>query len=87
MVKLFPAGPLTPGFLRALRSVGVTIGLMPTGGISASAQEIEPWLHAGAQAVGVGRDLLSPRNPGSEPLRERVINLLAALPASGHSSL
>jgi 2-dehydro-3-deoxyphosphogluconate aldolase / (4S)-4-hydroxy-2-oxoglutarate aldolase len=87
MVKLFPAGSLSPAFVRALRSVGVSIGIMPTGGISASAQAIMPWLSAGAQAVGVGGDLLSTRDGAATPLRLRVRTLLDDLGHEAHSSL
>lgn len=87
MVKLFPAGSLSPAFLRALRSVGMSIGIMPTGGISASADAIMPWLTAGAQAVGVGGDLLSTRDGAAAPLRVRVRALLDELEHATHSSL
>jgi Entner-Doudoroff aldolase len=59
MVKLFPAGPLGPAYLRALRGPFARVEFVPTGGIAHDA--IGEWLDAGAVAVGLGSDLVSAR--------------------------
>ncbi len=51
-VKLFPAGPLTPAYLRVLRGPFPDAAVVPTGGIAL--QEVGDWLDAGAVAVGLG---------------------------------
>jgi Entner-Doudoroff aldolase len=59
MVKLFPAGALGPGYLRALLGPFGDLAVVPTGGIRHD--EVAPWLDAGAVAVGLGSDLVSAR--------------------------
>lgn len=56
LVKLFPAGALGPGYLRALRGPFGDVGFIPTGGIAHD--ELRPWYDAGAVAVGLGSDLV-----------------------------
>lgn len=58
MVKLFPAGPLGCGYLRALLGPFRGTPLVPTGGIRHD--EVRGWLEAGAAAVGLGSDLVGP---------------------------
>jgi Entner-Doudoroff aldolase len=58
-VKLFPAGPLGPGYLRALRGPFERVDFVPTGGIAHDA--VGEWLAAGAAAVGLGSDLVAAR--------------------------
>jgi sugar/nucleoside kinase (ribokinase family) len=58
MVKLFPAGPLGRGYLRALLGPFRDTELVPTGGIRHD--KVGDWLQAGAAAVGLGSDLVSP---------------------------
>jgi Entner-Doudoroff aldolase len=59
LVKLFPAGPLGPAYLRALRAPFERVEFVPTGGIAHDA--IGEWLDAGAVGVGLGSDLVSAR--------------------------
>jgi Entner-Doudoroff aldolase len=59
MVKLFPAGPLGPAYLRALRGPFERVAFVPTGGIAHDA--VGEWLAAGAAAVGLGSDLVAAR--------------------------
>jgi 2-dehydro-3-deoxyphosphogluconate aldolase/(4S)-4-hydroxy-2-oxoglutarate aldolase len=62
-LKLFPAGSLGVGYLRALRAPFNEVRFIPTGGVSvASASE---WIAAGAFAVGLGGALTS-REAGSD---------------------
>jgi Entner-Doudoroff aldolase len=59
LVKLFPAGPFGPGYLRALRGPFERVAFVPTGGIAHDA--VGEWLAAGAVAVGLGSDLVPAR--------------------------
>jgi Entner-Doudoroff aldolase len=56
LVKLFPAGPLGPGYLKALLGPFRGTAFVPTGGIRHD--ELAPWLDAGAAAIGLGSDLV-----------------------------
>jgi 2-dehydro-3-deoxyphosphogluconate aldolase / (4S)-4-hydroxy-2-oxoglutarate aldolase len=55
-VKLFPAGQLGPGYLRAVRGPLPDIAVVPTGGIGTA--DVGDWLAAGALAVGMGGPLI-----------------------------
>jgi Entner-Doudoroff aldolase len=59
IVKLFPAGPLGPAYLRALRGPFERVAFVPTGGIAHDA--VGQWIAAGAVAVGLGSDLVGAR--------------------------
>ena len=60
-VKLFPAGSIGgPSHLRALRSVFPHIPLVPTGGVNLD--NLRDYLDAGADAIGVGSDLINDRS-------------------------
>jgi len=65
LLKLFPAGPLGTGHLRALRGPFPDVGFVPTGGIRHD--EVGAWLTAGAVAVGLGSDLV-PAEPDESDL-------------------
>jgi 2-dehydro-3-deoxyphosphogluconate aldolase / (4S)-4-hydroxy-2-oxoglutarate aldolase len=54
-VKLFPAGTLGPGYIKAIRAPLPHIPLIPTGGIGAD--DVLPFLAAGAVAVALGSEL------------------------------
>ena len=56
IVKLFPAGPLGTGYLKALHGPFRGAAFLPTGGIRHD--EVGTWLDAGATAVGLGSDLV-----------------------------
>lgn len=62
-VKLFPAGPGGPEYLRALRGPFPNVAFVPTGGIPSS--DVPAWLDAGATCVGLGATLI-----GSPPPRK-----------------
>ncbi|MEV7144742.1 bifunctional 4-hydroxy-2-oxoglutarate aldolase/2-dehydro-3-deoxy-phosphogluconate aldolase [Streptomyces tauricus] len=70
-VKLFPASPGGPAYLRALRDPFPDMPLVPVGGVDA---ELAPdYFAAGAIAVGVGSPLVGDAAHGGdlEQLRER----------------
>jgi 2-dehydro-3-deoxyphosphogluconate aldolase / (4S)-4-hydroxy-2-oxoglutarate aldolase len=52
LVKVFPAGQLGPGFVRAVLAALPQAPLVPTGGVDAD--NAAQWLAAGAVAVGCG---------------------------------
>jgi Entner-Doudoroff aldolase len=56
IVKLFPAGPLGVGYMKALLGPFRGTDFLPTGGIRHDG--IAEWLNAGAAAVGLGSDLV-----------------------------
>jgi 2-dehydro-3-deoxyphosphogluconate aldolase/(4S)-4-hydroxy-2-oxoglutarate aldolase len=56
VVKVFPATPLGPGYLRDLRGPFPDLRLMPTGGVSLT--NAGEWIRAGAVAIGVGTSLV-----------------------------
>jgi Entner-Doudoroff aldolase len=64
IVKLFPAGPLGPAYLRALRGPFERVAFVPTGGIAHDAAG--EWIAAGAVAVGLGSDLVGARPADSD---------------------
>jgi 2-dehydro-3-deoxyphosphogluconate aldolase / (4S)-4-hydroxy-2-oxoglutarate aldolase len=66
-LKLFPAGPLGPAYLRAMHGPFPSAAFVPTGGIRV--EQVPAWLEAGALAVGLGSDLIGP-NGVHEAVRE-----------------
>jgi 2-dehydro-3-deoxyphosphogluconate aldolase / (4S)-4-hydroxy-2-oxoglutarate aldolase len=80
-VKLFPAGTLGPGYLKAVRAPLPDIPLVPTGGIDAAA--VGDWLRAGALAVGMGGPLIGDAlEPGGD-LRALADRARAVVEAAG----
>lgn len=81
-VKLFPAGALGPGYLKAVRAPLPDIPIVPTGGVDVGA--VGAWLDAGAVAVGVGSplvgDSLTPEGD-LDALGERARSVCAAAAA------
>jgi 2-dehydro-3-deoxyphosphogluconate aldolase/(4S)-4-hydroxy-2-oxoglutarate aldolase len=73
MVKVFPANPLGPAYLKALRAPLRGIPLLPTGGVGL--HNLDAFLEAGAAGAGVGEPLFDPERlrAGDWPwLRQRV---------------
>ncbi|BCY14018.1 bifunctional 4-hydroxy-2-oxoglutarate aldolase/2-dehydro-3-deoxy-phosphogluconate aldolase [Actinoplanes sp. L3-i22] len=62
LVKLFPAGGLTPAYLKDLRGPLPQVRILPTGGINLD--DIGAWLGAGAAAVGLGGPLIGDAGTG-----------------------
>ncbi len=52
VVKIFPAGTLGMGYIKALKAPFPNIRLMPTGGVTP--ENIDRWFDIGASCVGVG---------------------------------
>ena len=73
-VKLFPAGSLGVGYLRAITAAMPQVPFVPTGGITAA--DAPRWLAAGALAVGIGGDLTRGDPAG---IQDRARDLAASL--------
>lgn len=58
-VKLFPAGNLGPGYVRAVQAPLPQARLVPTGGVTL--EDLPEYWSAGAWAVGVGSELVNAR--------------------------
>ncbi|RBM21617.1 aldolase [Prauserella sp. PE36] len=77
-VKLFPAGSLGPGYVKALGDPFPGLGLVPVGGVGLA--DVREYLNAGALAVGVGSPLGgdAPHGGDLDALRERAARFVAA---------
>lgn len=80
-VKLFPAGPLGPGYLRAVRAPLPDIPVIPTGGIAIDT--VPAWMDAGALAVGLGGPLVGDALADDGDLAALADRTRAALAAAG----
>jgi len=83
LVKLFPATPLGPAFLRDLRGPFPALRVLPTGGVSAA--NAGDWIRAGAVAVGVGSALVDAASVEAKRFGEitrRAKELVAAVAAA-----
>ena len=80
VIKVFPADALGgPSFIKAVRGPSPWSSLMPTGGVSFSAESVQGWIKGGAVAVGMGSALVSKdivANKDYDTLRERVSTVL-----------
>ncbi|OAT81870.1 2-dehydro-3-deoxyphosphogluconate aldolase [Bacillus sp. MKU004] len=64
MIKVFPANTFGPGYVKNIHGPFPTIPLMVTGGINMD--NIEEYIEAGALAVGLGSNLVNPKQLHSE---------------------
>jgi len=76
LLKLFPAGPLGLGYLRALQGPLPNIGFVATGGVEI--EDVPQWLSAGAAAVALGSGLVG-RDGDLGGLAERADRLAGLL--------
>jgi len=81
MVKVFPSGPVGPGYLKAICGPLDMIKFVATGGIDLASTK--SFLDAGATAVGLGNTLVPTRFDGSPKaaaeLTERARGLMASI--------
>jgi 2-dehydro-3-deoxyphosphogluconate aldolase / (4S)-4-hydroxy-2-oxoglutarate aldolase len=80
MVKIFPAMPSGPEYIRHLRGPFPTLPLLPTGGITI--ENATAFLRAGAIAVGIGSALVNPNlitREGLNKFRARCRTLFSSL--------
>ncbi len=60
MVKVFPAEQLGgPSYIKAIKGPCPWLSIVVTGGVKAEAENLKAWHDAGAEAFGLGSDLLS----------------------------
>lgn len=82
-VQLFPAGPLGPDYLAALRHALPDIPVMPGGGIPVD--DVAGWLAAGAAAVVLGRSLVGDSLLPGGDLRALGVRTRLACAAAGNA--
>jgi 2-dehydro-3-deoxyphosphogluconate aldolase/(4S)-4-hydroxy-2-oxoglutarate aldolase len=79
-VKLFPAGSVGPGYLKAIRPVLPQVPIVPVGGVNV--ENSRAFIDAGAHALGIGSSLINTEilaESRFDELRERARKLLAAI--------
>lgn len=57
-VKIFPAEVVGPAFVRSVKTIFPTVRLMVTGGVLPTPQSLNTWFASGANAVGMGSQLI-----------------------------
>jgi 2-dehydro-3-deoxyphosphogluconate aldolase/(4S)-4-hydroxy-2-oxoglutarate aldolase len=82
-VKLFPARQLGgPAYLKALLAPCPWLQLIPTGGVGTGAEELQEWIRAGAEVLGIGSRLLEPemiRSGDMKQLADKTATILRTL--------
>lgn len=68
LIKLFPAVPGGPEYLRQMRGPFNDALLIPTGGVTP--EDVPAFLAAGAAAFGIGRELVAPTFDGSRAAQD-----------------
>jgi 2-dehydro-3-deoxyphosphogluconate aldolase/(4S)-4-hydroxy-2-oxoglutarate aldolase len=58
IVKVFPGSQLGPGFVSAIKGPCPWTSIMPTGGVTASEDNLRGWFDAGVTCVGMGSKLI-----------------------------
>jgi len=59
IIKVFPGSQLGPGFVKAIKAPCPWTSIMPTGGVSASEENLKGWFDAGVTCVGMGSKLVT----------------------------
>ena len=59
IIKVFPGSQLGPGFVKAIKGPCPWTSIMPTGGVSASKENLEGYFNAGVTCVGMGSKLVT----------------------------
>jgi 2-dehydro-3-deoxyphosphogluconate aldolase/(4S)-4-hydroxy-2-oxoglutarate aldolase len=57
-IKIFPGEVLGPAFVKALKAPMPDVKVMVTGGVSPTTESLKAWFGAGANAVGIGSQLV-----------------------------
>ena len=86
VIKVFPADALGgPAFLKAVRGPCPNLRLMPSSGVSTDPRNLAGWFAAGAHCVGIGSQLIDPKDVAAgrfDDLAARARALVAALPGA-----
>jgi 2-dehydro-3-deoxyphosphogluconate aldolase/(4S)-4-hydroxy-2-oxoglutarate aldolase len=59
IIKLFPGEIYGPKFVKSIKGPQPWTSIMPTGGVSATAESLSSWFEAGVTCVGMGSQLIS----------------------------
>lgn len=86
VIKAFPADALGgPAFLKAVRGPCPHLRLMPSSGVTSDPENLAGWFAAGAHCVGIGSQLIDPKEVAAgrfDDLAARARALVAALPGA-----
>jgi 2-dehydro-3-deoxyphosphogluconate aldolase / (4S)-4-hydroxy-2-oxoglutarate aldolase len=86
VIKVFPADALGgPAFLKAVRGPCPHLRLMPSSGVTSDPENLAGWFAAGAYCVGIGSQLIDPKEVAAgrfDDLAVRARALVAALPGA-----
>lgn len=80
IVKIFPGSAVGgPGFVKAIKGPSPWTSIMPTGGVSATEDNLREWFEAGVSCVGMGSKLIVKSDVTSgnfDAISERVTQVL-----------
>ncbi|MGC4130643.1 MAG: bifunctional 4-hydroxy-2-oxoglutarate aldolase/2-dehydro-3-deoxy-phosphogluconate aldolase [Bergeyella sp.] len=65
IVKLFPGEMSDPNFVKSIKAPCPWTSIMPTGGVSPTAESLEAWFKAGVTCVGMGSKLIVKNENGT----------------------
>jgi 2-keto-3-deoxy-6-phosphogluconate aldolase len=65
IVKLFPGNIYGPAFVKAVKGPCPWTDIMPTGGVSPTAENLKGWFDAGVSCVGMGSKLMVKKENGT----------------------
>lgn len=76
-VKIFPCGSVGgPSYIKALKAALPQIPMIPTGGVNLTTAG--PFLKAGAAAIGIGGELITPDHAAITPLARQYVSIVEA---------
>lgn len=64
IVKLFPGDIYGPEFIKGIKGPQPWTSIMPTGGVSPTAENLQKWFDAGVTCVGIGSQLIKADSNG-----------------------
>jgi 2-dehydro-3-deoxyphosphogluconate aldolase/(4S)-4-hydroxy-2-oxoglutarate aldolase len=77
LVKIFPGNVLGTEFVKALRGPMPHVQIMITGGVKPTIENLKEWFDAGANAVGIGSQLIKPsENIDYQSLTTKIYSLM-----------
>lgn len=65
IVKLFPGDIYGPEFIKGIKGPQPWTSIMPTGGVSPTAENLKKWFDAGVTCVGIGSQLIKADSDGN----------------------
>lgn len=82
VIKLFPGDIYGPKFIEGIKGPQPWTTIMPTGGVSPTAESLKSWFDAGAACVGIGSKLIKADTAGNfdllkiESLTRECVNII-----------